>query len=196
MITEGRKFEIYLNRIVTQIQINDDRKSVTVSAVNNKNERYTYTADHVIVTVSLGILKSNTISFEPPLPNEMCDAIKNIGQYEFFASVLIFCVRLQIVPFTGFGSKIKVLLVFERTFWPNIEVLGTEEENPPGYPLFFINLHKIHGLPALLGTVGAGAVSVADADNEKEILDRSKPFFIFGIKPFDKTKISTGIHGG
>ena len=60
----------------------------------------TFDADHVIVTVSLGILKENhSTLFRPSLPTDKMTAIQNLG----------------------FGYVGKIFLEFERRFWPTDE---------------------------------------------------------------------------
>ncbi|XP_067266670.1 spermine oxidase-like [Chanodichthys erythropterus] len=57
-----------------------------------------FEADHVIVTVSLGVLKDKaTTMFEPSLPEEKLSAIKNLS----------------------FGIVDKIFLFFEKSFWPD-----------------------------------------------------------------------------
>ena len=41
-----------------------------------------YKADKVILTVSVGVLKSNAITFNPPLPQEKITAIKMLNFYQ------------------------------------------------------------------------------------------------------------------
>ncbi|GAT11754.1 monoamine oxidase [Mycolicibacterium novocastrense] len=54
------------------------------------------TADRVIVTVPLGVLKADAIAFDPPLPQPKRDAIGRLG----------------------FGLLNKVVLAFDQPFWP------------------------------------------------------------------------------
>lgn len=70
-----------------------------------------FEADHVILTVSLGVLKENALSlFNPPLPVEKISAIQNLG----------------------FGCVGKIVLEFEKPFWStdeySIHVIWDEEE--------------------------------------------------------------------
>jgi spermine oxidase len=68
-------------------------KTVTVSTVGGAE----YTADHVIFTGSLGVLKATHRQlFTPELPTKKQEAIENIG----------------------FGSVTKLAFEFETPFWP------------------------------------------------------------------------------
>jgi monoamine oxidase len=55
----------------------------------------TLSADSVLVTVSLGVLKSKLITFEPPLPQWKQEAIDRLG----------------------FGQLNKVVMQFSSIFW-------------------------------------------------------------------------------
>ncbi|KAJ8912189.1 hypothetical protein NQ315_003793 [Exocentrus adspersus] len=82
---------ILLNKEVTRIIWNNNTQ-VDVLCTDNTS----YTADHVIFTASLGVLKaSHDTIFEPGLPAEKVDAIKKIG----------------------FGAIMKIILHFPYTWW-------------------------------------------------------------------------------
>ena len=72
---------IRLKRIVKKISYN--KAGVEVSVENGedaKNEMVeTYRAEAVLVTVPLGVLKENVITFDPPLPEEKQSAIERLG---------------------------------------------------------------------------------------------------------------------
>ncbi|XP_043104965.1 peroxisomal N(1)-acetyl-spermine/spermidine oxidase-like [Puntigrus tetrazona] len=72
----------------------DQKHPVQVVCENGKS----FDADHVIVTVSLGVLKDKASTmFEPSLPPTKLSAIKNLG----------------------FGIVDKIFLFFEKKFWPD-----------------------------------------------------------------------------
>lgn len=72
----------------------DQRYPVKVVCENGQS----FEADHVIVTVSLGVLKDKaTTMFEPSLPEKKLSAIENLG----------------------FGIVDKIFLFFEESFWPD-----------------------------------------------------------------------------
>ncbi len=53
---------------------------VVTNTEDPKNEiPETYRADAVLVTVPLGVLKENIITFDPPLPEEKQSAIDRLG---------------------------------------------------------------------------------------------------------------------
>lgn len=96
--------ELHFNTVVEKISY---KKHVIVHTTN-KNK---FEADHLIVTVSMGVLQSGSIQFEPEL-KEHAIAIQGIG----------------------FGTVIKFLLEFKTAFWKeyddNIGFLLTDETIP------------------------------------------------------------------
>lgn len=68
-----------------------------------------YTADRLVSTVSLGVLKDAGIAFSPELPADHLAAIRKLG----------------------FGSVIKVLLEFDQPFW--------DHRKKPGQTLFVLS---------------------------------------------------------
>lgn len=87
----------------------------------------TFVADAAIITVPLGVLKSNWIKFEPRLPEWKEAAINELGV----------------------GIENKIILHFEKVFWPNVEFLGVVAQS--SYECsYFLNLHKATGHPVLV----------------------------------------------
>lgn len=83
-----KSLNIKLNTIVYNINYTNN---IIVIATKNK----TYSAKYVIVTVPIGVLKSNSIHFVPTLPKDKLTAIQHIG----------------------FGSFNKIFLQFDNVFW-------------------------------------------------------------------------------
>lgn len=76
---------------------------VNVTTISGKK----FQSKKVVITCSLGVLKSNKIQFNPPLPSKKQQAIKNIG----------------------FGMMNKVFLQFSDCFWdPNCHSFGIISE--------------------------------------------------------------------
>lgn len=87
----------------------------------------TFTADAAIVTIPLGVLKSNCVTFEPRLPEWKESAIDDLGV----------------------GIENKIILHFETVFWPNVEFLGVVADS--SYECsYFLNLHKATGHSVLV----------------------------------------------
>jgi polyamine oxidase len=87
----------------------------------------TFVADAAVVTVPLGVLKSKRIQFEPKLPDWKEAAIAELG----------------------IGIENKIILHFEKVFWPNVEFLGVVAETSYGCS-YFLNLHKATGHSVLV----------------------------------------------
>ncbi|QLF70244.1 FAD-dependent oxidoreductase [Peteryoungia desertarenae] len=116
-------------------------------------------ADHVIVTVPLGVLKAGAIRFDPPLPPRHRAAIEAIG----------------------FGNLAKVSVRFERAFWPtDLHYLGYAGE-VRGRFADMLNLMPIHGEPVLtLMASGAEASRVDGLDMpevEAEVMEVLRSMF-------------------
>ena len=95
---------VHLNHEVTQInwvasrKLDAEKRSFPVKVLCANGN--TFDADHVIITVSLGVLKEkHSTLFHPCLPSDKTDAIKNLG----------------------FGYAGKIFLEFEKPFWPSDE---------------------------------------------------------------------------
>ena len=87
----------------------------------------TFVADAAVIAVPLGVLKSGTITFEPKLPDWKQEAINQLGV----------------------GIMNKIILRFEKVFWPQVELLGVAAETSYGCS-YFLNLHKATGHPVLV----------------------------------------------
>lgn len=100
--------------------------------------------DRVIVTVPLGVLKSEAITFDPPLPEGKRRAIERIG----------------------FGLLDKLWLRFDEQFWSDTTLMWTIVEDD-GYAEWF-NLAPLTGEAVLLALVGGARArrlaELSDAD--------------------------------
>ncbi len=81
--------DVRLDWPVVRIELTDD--GVRVSSDSGRTE----TGSHVVVAAPLGVLKSDLLTFTPPLPPE----------------------RAEVVSRLGFGRYEKVVLKFARPFW-------------------------------------------------------------------------------
>lgn len=81
----ARGVDIKLNSEVTSVDYSSP------SAVNVKTkDGQTYTAKNVIVTLPIGVLKANKVTFNPPLPQSKTDAVDNLGSGLLDKTVLVF----------------------------------------------------------------------------------------------------------
>ncbi|XP_059283290.1 LOW QUALITY PROTEIN: polyamine oxidase 2-like [Lycium ferocissimum] len=114
--TLAKGLDIRLSQRVTQVVRRYNGVKVTVE------DGRTFVADAAVIAVPLGVLKSNRIKFEPRLPER-----KEAGINEL-----------------GVGIENKIILHFEKVFWPNVEFLGLVAES--SYECsYFLNLHKATG---------------------------------------------------
>lgn len=87
--------DVRLNQEVTDIIYTN--KNVTV-----KTKTSEFNCDYVVVTVSIGVLKSGMIKFSPPLPSQKVNSMKNINM----------------------GVLNKLVLEFPKVFWDNVDVIN------------------------------------------------------------------------
>ncbi|KAI4308147.1 hypothetical protein L6164_031251 [Bauhinia variegata] len=119
--TLAKGLDIRLGQRVTKVVRRYNGVKVTV-----ENGR-TFVADAAVIAVPLGVLKANSIKFEPKLPDWKEEAIADLGV----------------------GIENKIILHFENVFWPNVEFLGVVAETSYGCS-YFLNLHKAAGRPVLV----------------------------------------------
>jgi len=118
-----------------------------------------FTAKHVICTLPLGVLKSNSVQFNPTLPASKLGAIN----------------RLQM------GSVNKILLVFPSTFWDvNTQYFGYCPDTRGQYP-YFVNVKKFMNLNALmtfaLGDYGLTIEGQTDAQIQTDVMNTLRLMF-------------------
>ena len=106
---------ICFNHIVNEIKWNDTHGAHPVQVICENGK--CFDADHVIVTVPLGVLKlSHRTLFNPSLPREKVQAIENLG----------------------FGICDKIFLEFEKPFWSGsqyrINFVWVLEDTADGIP--------------------------------------------------------------
>ncbi len=135
------KHNIKYNQRVTEIDYSD--KKIIIKTENNEN----YVADKVLVTVSLGVLKSNSIKFTPDLNAEMKKAIDAIS----------------------FDNGFKIVLKFADKFYPDAITCEVESGEKVYYDIAF----KKDAQTNVLGVLCRGdeAQKYYDLNSEKKIID-------------------------
>lgn len=141
--------DIRLNTEVTRIAY-PANQPVTVTARSGEQ----FVAEHVIVTVPIGVLKAGNIAFEPALPSAKLGAIQRLGS----------------------GLLNKVFLEFrpEDQFWPSgpnaPDVIGTSSPVRGAFSIW-INMQKITGKPILMAwTSGDAARTIEGWSDEQTML--------------------------
>lgn len=118
----AKGLDIRLGHVVQQIAYDDDLVRVTTS-------QGTFEAERAIVTLPLGVLKSGSVRFSPPLPDRKRRAIERLG--------------MDVLN--------KLYLRFPRVFWPKeSHILGYVAQEK-GRWAEFVNIFQYTGEPVLLG---------------------------------------------
>jgi len=122
----SRGLQIRPDTVVTRI----DHRGATVTLTTTQGM---VTADRVIVTVPLGVLKTGAIAFDPPLPEAKSQAIRRLG----------------------FGLLDKVVLRFDEPHWAaEPDVFGVLGADAPVSDV--VNGLRFSGTPLLVGLRAAG----------------------------------------
>lgn len=138
----AREVPIELNCEVRQISRNEQG----VRLITSRGE---FTADAVIVTVPLGVLKAQSIGFEPALPAETQAAIEDLGM----------------------GLMNKCYLRFTKPFWPSdvdwLEAVPLKR----GYFTEWLSLYRVAGKPVLLGFVSGSPARQLEQQTDAQIVE-------------------------
>ncbi|MDX2070695.1 MAG: NAD(P)/FAD-dependent oxidoreductase [Haliscomenobacter sp.] len=110
----ARGLNVQLNQRVTKIDYTGNKVQVT-------HNGQTSSADYVILTVPLGVLKKGVIQFAPNLPAAKLNAIQKIGMS---------CVN-------------KFLLTWPTAFWDDVQYLSYTPETADKFN-YFVNVNKFH----------------------------------------------------
>ena len=105
----------------------------------------------------LGVLKSDTITFDPVLPFSHRAAINSLGM----------------------GLQEKMILRFDKPFWSTDATVWTIVGDDVAYPLWY-NMLALTGEPILIGVLGADAAlrqaKASDSDALQAALASLEPF--------------------
>ncbi|EYU43000.1 hypothetical protein ABFS82_14G167800 [Erythranthe guttata] len=144
-ITDSR---LKLNQIIRELH--HSRNGITVKT----EDGCIYEADYIILSVSIGVLQSQLISFSPPLPRWKTEAISNI----------------DIMVYT------KVFLKFPRKFWP----CGADKEffiyahERRGYYTFWQHMENAYrGSNILVVTLTNGESKRIEAQSDQETMSEA-----------------------
>lgn len=93
------KIRSAVNSTVTSINYTASGASVSIAATSN-SKAHVLTADHVLVTFSVGVLQHDDVVFHPPLPDWKVEAVESMKM----------------------GTYTKIFLQFDRKWWDGSEV--------------------------------------------------------------------------
>lgn len=105
---------IQLNQRVTKIDYANTKPKITHNGTTSE-------ADYVLVSVPLGVLKNNSIQFNPALPTAKQNAIQKVGMN---------CVN-------------KFLLTWNTAFWDDVQYISYTPEIRDKFN-YFVNVKKFH----------------------------------------------------
>lgn len=155
------KLDVRTSKIVSKISYDSagpGRRKTTVHCEDGDS----FMADKVVFTGSLGVLKEESIAFDPPLPDWKLGAIERLG----------------------FGLLNKVILVFEKPFWDTErdmfgllrDPMSRDSMDQREYSMnrgrfyLFWNCMKTTGLPVLIALMAGDSAYQAEALPDNEII--------------------------
>jgi monoamine oxidase len=146
-------YRVITDYLAANLQIELQQKVTTIDwtgpgvrVVTDKGE---FTADRIIVTLPLGVLKAGTVQFTPALPAEKTDAIAKLGM----------------------GVLNKCYLRFAAAFWPDdVDWLEYIPEQF-GEWTEWVSLQKALSQPVLLGFNAGDVAASMEAWTDQQIID-------------------------
>ncbi|KAH8240201.1 hypothetical protein KR032_012168 [Drosophila birchii] len=152
--------DIRVNSAVKEIKYGTHGVEVVAENLKTSNSLMTYKADLAVCTLTLGVLKvavaheesqqSNTVKFDPPLPDWKQQAIRRLG----------------------FGNLNKVVLCFDRIFWdPNANLFGHVGSTTSSRGEMFL-FWSISSSPVLLALVAGMAANLVESVTDDIIIGR------------------------
>ena len=139
----AKNLQIQTNSIVKSVYYNST-DNITVSTTS-KN----YECDYVICSVPLGVLKFNSIEFNPALPRYKLDSIENVG----------------------FGTVTKLALKFKDQFWDSdVQYYYTVAKETGRWPVW-MNYRTFSKEKILMGLCMGDYAKKADLMSKEELIE-------------------------
>ncbi|MBX9570046.1 MAG: FAD-dependent oxidoreductase [Candidatus Obscuribacterales bacterium] len=140
----ARDLDIRMNAVVLSVDYSDSKVAIDTERAGK------FTADYVLVTLPLGVLKKKTVQFTPDLPTAKQKAINELGM----------------------GIFDKVYLRLSESFWSSKYTwIEFADEQPDRWPMFF-NILKFTGEPILVAfNVGHFALQLENKESPEIIAD-------------------------
>lgn len=141
-------YEVRLSSAVTRVSVDENGATIEIGQA----ERQVY--DAVIVTLPLGVLKRNSVVFDPPLPERKMRSIEKLGM----------------------GTLDKVYLLFDEPFWDRDRTWIATPENglPNGQFNEWLNLHKYIGEPVIMAFNGGTPALDRAGLPDEDVIERAR----------------------
>jgi len=134
--------DIRLNTRVSSIDYSDAKVNITANGNN-------IDADYVVVSVPLGVLKNNAITFTPSLPTNKINAISN----------------------TNIGNLNKFLLVWNSPFWDtNLQYIGYTPDTKGKFN-YFLNIKKFTQANGLMTFAFGDYATVTESMTDSQVIN-------------------------
>ena len=142
-LAEG--LDIKLSHVVSLIEYSE-------AGVNVVTDKGNFTADRVIITLPLGVLKSGGVKFSPELPVSKSAAIQNLGM----------------------GLLDKVYLKFPKNFWAakGTEIISYISAQRGNFP-YILNMEHYTGDPVLQMFTAAAVAEGIEQQRERDVVGRA-----------------------
>lgn len=143
-----KRLDVRLKTPITVIEWEDDAAQVQFE---NGDQ---VTADRVIVTAPLGVLKRRSLQFIPDLPQWKTDSIERLG----------------------FGVVNRICLTFDEQFWDDQPLIRVANEPTPderGNCFLFENMARRTGKPLIVGVLSGNAAQKLPFASEEEAVKYS-----------------------
>ncbi|MBR8744110.1 NAD(P)/FAD-dependent oxidoreductase [Nocardiopsis sp. MG754419] len=143
----ARGLDLRLEHVVLSVGHDDQGARVRVDTPDGEE---TLTADRVLVTLPLGVLRSGQVEFDPPLPGYKRESLAQLGN----------------------GRLEKLFLRFDDVFWGDAEVivhLGTEE----GTWFHWYAMQNVFGAPVLVCRNGGGAARFLSDMEDGDVVEHA-----------------------
>ncbi|WP_306370857.1 NAD(P)/FAD-dependent oxidoreductase [Nocardiopsis sp. CC223A] len=143
----ARGLDVRLEHVVLGVSHGGDGVSVRVDTPDGEQ---TLTADRVVVTLPLGVLKAGQVDFRPELPEDKRLAIERLGN----------------------GRLEKLFLRFDEVFWGDAEVLvhlGTDQ----GAWFHWYAGQRVLGVPVLVSRNGGAPARFLAGMSEGEVVEHA-----------------------
>lgn len=119
---------LLLNQVVDVIEWDEDGVKVSTKT------REVFTADYLLITFSIGVLKSNAITFKPQLPPQMLEPIFKLTMVDYIKIFLKF-------PYRFWDKKQYIFYASQRRgYYPVWQDLEVDGNLPEGVNILFITV--------------------------------------------------------